>query len=173
MPFDANKLYCSEILAILLQNNDSKCVSVNGFWLPNDANLSSLSFTSPLSRTGRKCTVSFFLFAPTFTLFILFCYFVSFHLYILPILFLFSSSLPFLVPFCVLSIPFNYHFHHCLLFVQFSSPFCSITLWFHVTFHVSICLFSISPSLFLPLPLLKYLFFLSPCLFAVSSTPPY
>lgn len=27
MPFDANKLYCSEILAILLQNNDSKCVS--------------------------------------------------------------------------------------------------------------------------------------------------
>lgn len=24
MPFDANKLYCSEILAILLQNNDSK-----------------------------------------------------------------------------------------------------------------------------------------------------
>lgn len=28
MPFDANKLYCSEILAILLQNNDSKCVFV-------------------------------------------------------------------------------------------------------------------------------------------------
>lgn len=32
MPFDANKLYCSEILAILLQNNDSKCVSVNCSW---------------------------------------------------------------------------------------------------------------------------------------------
>ena len=78
MPFDANKLYCSEILAILLQNNDSKCVSVNGFWLPNDANLSLLSFTSPLSRTGRKCTVSFFLFSPTFTLFTLFCYYLSF-----------------------------------------------------------------------------------------------
>lgn len=29
MPFDANKLYCSEILAILLQNNDSKFVPVN------------------------------------------------------------------------------------------------------------------------------------------------
>lgn len=29
MPFDANKLYCSEILAILLQNNDSKCVCVS------------------------------------------------------------------------------------------------------------------------------------------------
>lgn len=29
MPLDANKLYCSEILAILLQNNDSKCISVN------------------------------------------------------------------------------------------------------------------------------------------------
>uniref|UniRef100_A0A3Q2YLN5 Beta-catenin-like protein 1 n=1 Tax=Hippocampus comes TaxID=109280 RepID=A0A3Q2YLN5_HIPCM len=28
MPFDGNKLYCSEILAILLQNNDSKCVRV-------------------------------------------------------------------------------------------------------------------------------------------------
>lgn len=27
MPFDANKLYCSEILAILLQNNDSKFVT--------------------------------------------------------------------------------------------------------------------------------------------------
>lgn len=27
MPFDANKLYCSEILAILLQNNDSKCAA--------------------------------------------------------------------------------------------------------------------------------------------------
>lgn len=24
MPFDANKLYCSEILAILLQNNDGE-----------------------------------------------------------------------------------------------------------------------------------------------------
>uniref|UniRef100_A0A3Q3FRH2 Beta-catenin-like protein 1 n=1 Tax=Labrus bergylta TaxID=56723 RepID=A0A3Q3FRH2_9LABR len=34
MPFDANKLYCSEILAILLQNNDSKCVSLNGLALP-------------------------------------------------------------------------------------------------------------------------------------------
>lgn len=27
MPFDANKLYSSEILAILLQNNDSKFVT--------------------------------------------------------------------------------------------------------------------------------------------------
>lgn len=25
MPFDANKLYCSEVLAILLQNNDGEC----------------------------------------------------------------------------------------------------------------------------------------------------
>lgn len=40
MPFDANKLYCSEILAILLQNNDSKCVSLNGLWIPNDISLS-------------------------------------------------------------------------------------------------------------------------------------
>lgn len=35
MPFDANKLYCSEILAILLQNNDSKFFSVKAllcFW---------------------------------------------------------------------------------------------------------------------------------------------
>lgn len=24
MPFDANKLYCSEVLAILLQNNDGE-----------------------------------------------------------------------------------------------------------------------------------------------------
>lgn len=32
IPFDANKLYCSEILAILLQNNDSKCASLKGSW---------------------------------------------------------------------------------------------------------------------------------------------
>jgi hypothetical protein len=25
MPFDANKLYCSEVLAILLQDNDGEC----------------------------------------------------------------------------------------------------------------------------------------------------
>lgn len=29
MPFDANKLYCSEILAILLQNNDGESESFN------------------------------------------------------------------------------------------------------------------------------------------------
>lgn len=33
MPFDANKLYCSEILAILLQNNDSKSSSTVLFLL--------------------------------------------------------------------------------------------------------------------------------------------
>lgn len=54
MPFDANKLYCSEILAILLQNNDSKCVSK---WFVGSSSgpprlhhavlISSLSFPSP------------------------------------------------------------------------------------------------------------------------------
>lgn len=29
IPFDANKLYCSEILAILLQNNDSKFTALS------------------------------------------------------------------------------------------------------------------------------------------------
>ena len=30
LPFDANKLYCSEILAIVLQNNDSESPAAGG-----------------------------------------------------------------------------------------------------------------------------------------------
>ncbi len=34
MPFDANKLYCSEVLAILLQNSEGICIALCLFFLP-------------------------------------------------------------------------------------------------------------------------------------------
>lgn len=51
MPFDANKLYCSEVLAILLQDNDGELPAVDRAGL--GATLSSSQPTSlPLASPG-------------------------------------------------------------------------------------------------------------------------
>ncbi len=130
MPFDANKLYCSEILAILLQNNDSKCVSLNGFMVsikPFSVNLS-LTFQPPLSsHTQTENMPSPFPSVSSLGLFML-----SFSL----TYFLFPSF-----PFSLsVSTPGTVSCTVSLTHAHFSLSFSSITLWFHVglsCFHLS------------------------------------
>lgn len=125
MPFDANKLYCSEILAILLQNNDSKCVSVNGLCLLNDDNLSS-TFLSPLCSLQQTLdalspfSFPFILCLHSFVVFSFLCLFIHFFptSLVLFSFFLFSFNLTSVPPsfVCPISLSFYHHSWHCLIY---------------------------------------------------------
>lgn len=153
MPFDANKLYCSEILAILLQNNDSKCVSVNGLLLPNDVN-ASFTLLSPLSFLKQtENALPLFPFLPLFLHFLCSVHFLphlfvfsSFPLFSTHLGFFFSLSLtsfcslpsfspsflcphlisPFLLPLLPFFLPLAFQSSHLTSFLPLSSSICSL-----------------------------------------------